>query len=74
MKDLSFEFSRRPRFEMAKVTASEQGVSTSTAIREEPRTMVGTVLGALREGEQVLMMAGGDNDVPTVFARSPYVF
>lgn len=60
---------------MARVgEVGDQGLSTSTASRSEPRTKVGTLLPDLRKDEQVLMIAGGDNDVPTVFARSPYIF
>lgn len=72
---------RLPRLEGASV-ASEGGttgeaaraVDVSTAGRP-PRSNVRAIDGKpFYENDQVLMIAGGDNDAPTILGKSPYIF
>lgn len=80
---LKFEFGRRPRFELAAVEGAPaegtdlqvSGRDTRARGRAHPRLAVGTVIGSrFSDGDRVLQFAGGENDTPTIFARSPYIY
>ena len=80
---LKFELGRRSRFELAAIESTPaegvelkvSGLDTRVRGREYPRIAVGTVIGArFSDGDRVLQFAGGENDTPTIFARSPYIY
>lgn len=65
---------RLPRIEGATVTGGSMAMDVSTANRP-PRTGVRAIDSkGFEGGDQVLMVAGGDNDAPVILGRSPYIF
>lgn len=71
---------RLPRLEGATVAGGNaageatRSVDVSTAGRA-PRSGVRALDGkGFYPGDQVLMVAGGDNDAPTILGKSPYIF
>lgn len=64
-----------PSFELATVESTGDGAVIKTPGRTHPRTRAGVASGLrLAEGDRVLILGGGKQDVPLAIGKVPYIF